>query len=77
MLFMRGNKYRVYYITSPIILNPKKVYKTLFPLNTMKIKPEAKTLIKNILKKNKVKRAGIFGSYARGEENKESDHDVL
>ena len=30
-----------------------------------------------ILKKNKVKRAGIFGSYARGEEKKNSDVDIL
>jgi len=36
-----------------------------------------KKAIKNILKKNKVKKAGIFGSYARGEEKKESDIDIL
>jgi len=30
-----------------------------------------------ILKKNKVVRAGIFGSYARGEQKKNSDIDVL
>src|SRR3989344_8262351 len=30
-----------------------------------------------ILKKNGVKRAGIFGSYARGEQNKDSDVDIL
>ncbi|MDP2946605.1 MAG: nucleotidyltransferase family protein [Nanoarchaeota archaeon] len=30
-----------------------------------------------ILKKHKVKRAGIFGSYARGEQNKKSDVDIL
>jgi len=30
-----------------------------------------------ILKKNKVSRAGIFGSYARGEETKDSDVDIL
>lgn len=33
--------------------------------------------IKRILKKNKVKRAGIFGSYARGEQKKNSDIDIL
>lgn len=30
-----------------------------------------------ILKKNGVVRAGIFGSYARGENNKKSDIDIL
>ena len=30
-----------------------------------------------ILKRHKVKKAGIFGSYARGEQNKKSDVDVL
>lgn len=30
-----------------------------------------------ILKKNKVVRAGIFGSYARGENRKNSDVDIL
>ena len=30
-----------------------------------------------LLKKNGVKRAGIFGSYARGEQTKDSDVDIL
>jgi len=33
--------------------------------------------IKNILIKNKVKKAGIFGSYARGKEKKWSDIDIV
>ena len=33
--------------------------------------------IKKILKKNKIKRAGIFGSYALGEQKKGSDIDIL
>jgi len=36
-----------------------------------------KNKIKYILKKNKVKRAGIFGSYARGEQKDNSDIDIL
>ncbi len=36
-----------------------------------------KKAVTNILKKNKVKRAGLFGSYARGEETKNSDIDIL
>ena len=38
-----------------------------------KIKPK----IINVLKKNKIKKAGIFGSYSRGEEKKNSDIDIL
>ena len=38
---------------------------------------EIKKKIIPILKKNKVVRAGIFGSYARGEEKKNSDVDIL
>ena len=37
-----------------------------------KIKPK----IIKILKKNNIKRAGIFGSYARGEQKKNSDIDI-
>ena len=33
--------------------------------------------IKKILKKNKIKKAGIFGSYVRGEQTKDSDIDIL
>jgi len=36
-----------------------------------------KEKIKKILKKNKVKKAGIFGSYDRGENKKNSDIDIL
>ena len=41
---------------------------------------ELKDLIKKIrkiLKKHKITRAGIFGSYARGEQKKNSDIDIL
>ena len=33
--------------------------------------------IKKVLKKFKVKKAGIFGSFARGEESADSDIDIL
>ncbi len=36
-----------------------------------------KSKVIKILKKNRVVRAGIFGSYARGEEKKNSDIDIL
>lgn len=36
-----------------------------------------KPKIKKILKENHIARAGIFGSYARGEERKNSDIDIL
>jgi len=38
---------------------------------------EIKPKIIGILKNNKVKRAGIFGSYSRGEQKKNSDIDIL
>jgi hypothetical protein len=38
---------------------------------------EIKRKILSILKRYKVKRAGIFGSVVRGEENEESDIDIL
>ncbi len=36
-----------------------------------------KKIIINILKKHNVKKVGIFGSYARGDEKKNSDIDIL
>ena len=38
-----------------------------------KLKPK----IVRILKKNGIKKAGIFGSYARGDQKKKSDIDIL
>ncbi len=50
-------------------MNPKKI-----KLN--KEIERIKYQIKGILKKNKVSKAGIFGSYSRGEQNKNSDIDI-
>ena len=36
-----------------------------------------KSKIIPILKKNRIKKAGIFGSYSRGEQKKDSDIDIL
>lgn len=36
-----------------------------------------KKVIVNILKKHGIKKAGIFGSYVRGEQEKNSDIDIL
>ncbi|MCX6720843.1 MAG: nucleotidyltransferase family protein [Candidatus Staskawiczbacteria bacterium] len=38
---------------------------------------DIKNKIKPILKRHDVKRASIFGSYARGEQKKKSDVDIL
>ncbi len=50
-------------------------------MNYMKEKNETinkiKSKIIDILKKNKVVRAGIFGSFVRGEQKKDSDVDIL
>ncbi|MBU1045490.1 MAG: nucleotidyltransferase family protein [Candidatus Omnitrophica bacterium] len=43
----------------------------------MKDIEEIKKKIVKILKKNKITKAGIFGSYARGEQKKNSDIDIL
>lgn len=45
-------------------------------INSQKLRQIAKIAVP-ILKKNGVVRAGIFGSYARGEERKKSDVDIL
>ena len=44
--------------------------------NSVKIK-NIKKKITPILKRHDVKKAAIFGSYARGEEKKKSDVDIL
>jgi len=47
---------------------------------TQKTNPELKKLkptIVKILKANGIKKAGIFGSFARGEQKKRSDIDIL
>ena len=44
--------------------------------NNLTIKQIAKIAVP-ILKKNGVKKAGIFGSYARGEAKKKSDIDII
>jgi len=38
---------------------------------------EIKIKIKPILKRHNVKRAAVFGSYARGDQKKKSDIDIL
>lgn len=43
----------------------------------IKIRKSAERRIVSILKKNGVVKAGIFGSYARGEAKKNSDIDIL
>ena len=43
----------------------------------MVMDPINKNIIKKILKKNGIARAGIYGSYARGDYKKNSDVDIL
>lgn len=61
-------------------LKEKKADKSLIEMNP-KIKKSLnnsiKVKIRNILIKNKIKKAGIFGSYARGDYRKNSDIDIL
>ncbi len=45
-------------------------------MNKLKIETIKKKIVP-ILKENKIKKAGIFGSYARGEQKEKSDIDIL
>ena len=51
----------------------KKLIKDKINKNLIKLKPK----IVNIIKKQGIKKAGIFGSYARGEQKENSDIDIL
>lgn len=51
----------------------KKLIKKQIDIGLERIKP----IIIKVLKKNKIRRAGIFGSYARGGQRKGSDIDIL
>jgi len=51
----------------------KKLIKDKINKNLIKLKPK----IVNIIKKQGIKKAGIFGSYARGEQKDTSDIDIL
>ncbi len=53
--------------------NADKKLKALKLRALEKIRPK----IINILKKNKIKKAGIFGSYASGNQRKDSDVDII
>ncbi|MBN1896488.1 MAG: nucleotidyltransferase family protein [Candidatus Aenigmarchaeota archaeon] len=55
------------------VLADKKLMKDKIEIGLKSIKPK----IVSVLKKNNIKRAGIFGSYARGEQKKNSDVDIL
>lgn len=60
-----------------IFLMERKSDKNLKVVNNLKGLNKIKAKIIRFLKKNKIKRAGVFGSYARGEERKDSDIDIL
>jgi uncharacterized protein len=54
----------------------KKLYELKRKLKGNEFEKIKKKIVK-ILKEHKIKKAGIFGSYARGEQRKNSDIDVL
>jgi len=65
-------------LDSEIIKKEKEADKKMLP---KKMKPNKeieniKSKIVEVLKKNKVSRAGVFGSYSRGEQKKDSDIDI-
>ena len=59
-----------------IFKKEKAADKQLLSRKTSKEFEEIKLKITKILKKNKVKRAGIFGSFSRGKQKKNSDIDI-
>lgn len=63
-----------------LLLKEKKADKNLQVSkkeNESQMFKKIKSKIKKILKKNKIKKAGIFGSYVRGDQRKNSDIDIL
>ena len=65
---------------SELLKKEKEADKKLLPEKMNKINKELKKIklrIIKILRKNKVNQAGIFGSYSRGEQKKNSDIDIV
>ncbi len=60
-----------------LMVKEKEADKELYFQKSRKEIEKIKEKIVPLLKKNKVIRAGIFGSYARGEQNKKSDIDIV
>lgn len=58
-------------------LKEEKADKEFNLINREKSLEKIKSKIIKVLRKNKVKKAGIFGSYATGEQKKDSDIDIL
>lgn len=60
-----------------LVTKEKKADKELLKKKIEEGIKEIKPKILKVLRKNNVKRAGIFGSYSRGEQKKNSDIDIL
>ncbi len=58
-------------------LKEKESDRKLESVKSLRGLEKIKAKIIDVLKKNKIKKAGIFGSYATGEERKDSDVDIL
>lgn len=75
---MKKRKYLGVNLTSKRLSNKEKVVNKEFNINKkMREIEKLKPKIIKILKKYNIKKAGIFGSYARGEQRKNSDVDIL
>ncbi|MEX2017216.1 MAG: nucleotidyltransferase family protein [Candidatus Pacearchaeota archaeon] len=80
----QGNKVKKRRIYLGVNLNKKDLMgkeaiadKSLMKTKTNKNLEKIKSKIINILKKYGIKKAGLFGSYARGEQKESSDIDIL
>lgn len=59
-----------------LLQKEKEADRKLLPQKPNKELENIKSKIVSVLKRNKVSRAGIFGSYSRGEQKKSSDIDI-
>lgn len=77
----KKRKYLGVNLSKNILLQKEKVANKEFVLEDRKRKKDVLEKIKpkiiQILKKYNIKKAGIFGSYARGEQKKNSDIDII
>ena len=75
---MKKRKYLGVNLMPKKLSNKEKVANKEFSINKkMREIEKLKPMIIRILKKYNIRKAGIFGSYARGEQKKNSDVDIL
>ena len=64
-------------IKDDLNIEEEKADREILKENIKKAIDKLKPRIISVLKKYNVKKAGVFGSYSRGEQNKDSDVDII